>query len=173
MLFVQEKSGSYRKAPHKVILQEALQVSKKVLRSDTTITNQEIAVQAIGAQLCNLEEENIGCLFLNAPLKILGWEILFHGTVNSAHAYPRVIVKKAIEYNATAVIIAHNHPSGKTTPSRNDLLMTGTVMQALSVIDVKVLDHLIIGNEITSLQETGQIARLQEKMNQEDWRRLI
>ena len=79
MLYVCDRKGEYTEASKEVVLKEALKVSKKVFSSKKQIMSKETAIHAIGAQLCGLENEVIGCLFLNAPHKVLGWEILFHG----------------------------------------------------------------------------------------------
>lgn len=174
MLFVQETTGQYRVAPKEVVLQEALRLSDKVLNPDAkTIVDKDTAIIAIGNRLSNLEEEHIGFLFLNACHHVLKWEVLFYGTVNSATAYPRVVLKKAIEYNAVSIIIAHNHPSGNATPSRNDILFTGAIIRALSMIDVNVLDHVIVGDEMLSFADTGQMARIRSAIYQENWERFI
>ena len=169
MLYVCDRKGEYTEAPKEVVLKEALKVSKKVFSSKKQIMSKETAIQAIGAQLCGLENEVIGCLFLNAPHKVLGWEILFHGSVNKSYAYPRVVVQKALQYNAAAIILAHNHPSGAIKPSRQDLALTGTLLQALEVIDVVVLDHLIVGDEIYSFADNGHIAKIRQRVSSNIW----
>ncbi len=87
---------------------------------------------------------------------MLGYEELFYGTVDGASVHPREVVRRCIAHNAAAVILAHNHPSGIAEPSRADEQITDRLKQALALIDVRVLDHMIIGDgEITSLAERG------------------
>lgn len=170
MLYVYDDLGKYDIAPEEVIMKEAVRISNNVLASDIPITNKSLAMNAIGAQLCGREDEAIGCLFMNASHKVLGWEILFTGTVNKAVAYPRVFVKKALGYNAAAIIIAHNHPSGSITPSREDLSLTGVIIQALEFIDVAVLDHLIVGSEVVSLADQGHLASIRSRIAGNLWK---
>jgi DNA repair protein RadC len=83
---------------------------------------------------------------------------LFFGTVNSASVHPREVAKVALEKNASSVIVAHNHPSGSANPSRADILITKRLKAALEIIDIKLLDHFIIGKgEIVSLAGTGKL----------------
>jgi len=81
---------------------------------------------------------------------------MFNGTIDAASVYPREVVKRALEHNAAAVILAHNHPSGIAEPSQSDERITEKLKQALALIDVRILDHFIIGNgETVSLAERG------------------
>ena len=82
---------------------------------------------------------------------------LFIGTLNSAEVHPREVVKQALKYNANALIFAHNHPSGDAKPSQSDIQITKNLRDALALMDIKVLDHLVIGNEVVSLAESGQM----------------
>lgn len=96
------------------------------------------------------------CLFLDAGNKVLAEEILSHGTLRNAHVYPREVIKRALYHNAAAVIFVHNHPSGETEPSLQDKMITAQLKNALQLIDVKTLDHLIVGAEsVLSFAERG------------------
>jgi len=87
---------------------------------------------------------------------LIDWEKLFFGTVDSANVHPREVVKRALFHNASAVILSHNHPSRVAQPSESDRLMTENLKQALSLVDVRVLDHVIVGGGYTvSLAEHG------------------
>ena len=87
---------------------------------------------------------------------MLGFEELFYGTIDSAAVHPREIVKRALACNAAALILAHNHPSGVAEPSRADAALTGRVRDALALVDVRVLDHFVVGDgEVVSLAERG------------------
>ena len=81
---------------------------------------------------------------MNARHEVLTFREHFHGTIDSATVYPRVIVQTALEVNAAAVILAHNHPSGVAEPSESDRQITRKLMQALSLVDIRVLDHLVV-----------------------------
>lgn len=98
------------------------------------------------------------CLFLDQRHRVIALEELFAGTLNTAPVYPREVVKRALAHNAGAVIFAHNHPSGQADPSEADRLLTGRLKDALGMVDVRVLDHLVIGDrDVVSLNERGLI----------------
>lgn len=102
------------------------------------------------------EREGFIVLYLNNQNQVIGDELLFEGTINAANVYPREIVKSALSYNAAAVILAHNHPSGIAEPSQADVRITSRISEALALVDIRVLDHLIVGEgEVTSLAEIG------------------
>ncbi|EAA6407580.1 hypothetical protein DNY65_04755 [Salmonella enterica subsp. enterica serovar Moroto] len=103
-----------------------------------------------------LEREEFMVLFLNNQHQLLACETLFTGTINHTEVYPREIVKAALRYNAAAVILAHNHPSGTAEPSRADRLITSNLQNTLLLVDVRILDHFIIGHrDIVSFAERG------------------
>lgn len=95
-------------------------------------------------------------LFLNTQHCVIASEELFHGTLSQTSVYPREVVKRALFYNAAAVILAHNHPSGSTEPSQSDQLLTSALKQALALVDVTVLDHFVVSSGQTlSFAERG------------------
>lgn len=107
-------------------------------------------------KMAGLEREEFIVLFLNNQHQLLACETLFTGTINHTEVYPREIVKAALRYNAAAVILAHNHPSGTAEPSRADRLITSSLQNTLLLVDVRILDHFIIGyREIVSFAERG------------------
>lgn len=98
------------------------------------------------------------CLYLNNQHHVVKLEELFEGTIDSAAVYPREVVKRALFHDAAAVILAHNHPSGIAEPSSADIMITQRIKEALATIDVRVLDHLVIGDtQVVSLAERGAI----------------
>lgn len=106
--------------------------------------------------LTQLEHEVFGALFLDAQHRVIADEPLFRGTVTQASVYPREVVKAALHHNAAAVILYHNHPSGVTEPSRADEYLTQTLKSALSLVDVRILDHIIVAGVSTmSFAERG------------------
>ncbi len=108
------------------------------------------------AQLRDRQSEVFCCLFLDNRHRVLAFEELFRGTLNGTAVYPREIVKRALKLNAGAVILAHNHPSGVAEPSRADELLTSRLKEALTLVDVRLLDHLIVGDgETVSFSERG------------------
>ena len=97
-------------------------------------------------------------MFLNNKNRLIKFEELFHGTINKTNVYPRIIAQKALELNAGAVIFAHNHPSGNIEPSTSDKIITSRLIQTMELIDVRVLDHVIVGHSKTfSMAEHGMM----------------
>jgi DNA repair protein RadC len=109
-------------------------------------------------KLAELEHEVFVCLFLDAQHRIIAYEEMFRGTINQTSVYPREVVKAALAHNASAIIFAHNHPSGSAEPSRSDEIITQSLKGALSLVDVRTLDHVIVGKSQTmSFAERGLI----------------
>jgi DNA repair protein RadC len=107
-------------------------------------------------KLAPLEHEEFSVVFLSAQHHVLACESMFRGTLTQTSVYPREIVKHALRYNAGAVILAHNHPSGIAEPSRADEFLTQTLKQALSLVDVRVLDHFVVSTSgCVSFAERG------------------
>ena len=97
-------------------------------------------------------------LFLDNRHRVIRYEELFRGTIDGASVYPREVVRRALELNAAAMIVAHNHPSGVAEPSRADIEITDRLKKALALMDIRLLDHMIIGDsEVTSLAEQGHL----------------
>lgn len=94
-------------------------------------------------------------MFLDNRNRVIVYEELFFGTIDSATVHPRVVAQHALKYNAAALIVAHNHPSGSSVPSRADELITLRLKEALQLVDVRLLDHLIVGEHCISLAERG------------------
>ena len=98
------------------------------------------------AQLRGLPFEVFACLFLDNKQRLIAFEKLFQGTIDAAAVYPREVVRRAMGHNAAAVILAHNHPSGVAEPSQSDHAITRRLVEALGLVEVRVLDHLVIGD---------------------------
>lgn len=112
----------------------------------------------LSAKLRHLRHEVFGVMFLDNAHRVIAFEELFHGTINGASIYPRVVLQRALTLNAAAVIFAHNHPSGIAEPSSADRQITETLCNVLAVVDVRVLDHFVIGEtEAISFAERGLI----------------
>ena len=101
--------------------------------------------------------EEFAVLFLDSNHRLVKAETLFRGTLSQAAVYPREVVRGALACNAAAVVLAHNHPSGMPEPSRADEYLTQTLKAALSLVDVRVLDHLVVGDTVVSFAERGLI----------------
>lgn len=109
-------------------------------------------------KLAELEREVFAVLFLDNRHRLIKYEELFFGTIDGASVHPREVVKAALRHNAAAVIFAHNHPSGTPEPSRADESITRRLKDALSLVDIRVLDHIVVGGTDTvSLAERGLV----------------
>ncbi|MBA1316527.1 DNA repair protein RadC [Pseudomonas monteilii] len=110
------------------------------------------------AMLRHEASEVFGCLFLDTKHRPLAFETLFRGTIDRASVYPREVVRRALLHNAAALILCHNHPSGSIEPSQDDVHLTLSLKRGLALIDVRVLDHIIVGDgEPLSMVEQGWI----------------
>ena len=106
--------------------------------------------------LAEEEREQFGVMFMDSQHSVIAFEIVFMGTIAQTSVYPREVVKRALALNAAAVVLSHNHPSGSAEPSRADEFLTQTLKQALALVDVRVLDHVIVGGTKTvSFAERG------------------
>lgn len=132
-------------------------VTKRFTRSNY-LTSPDLTREFLQIILAKENRELFIVIFLDNQNGVLGYEILFQGTIDAAAVYPREIVKAVLVNNAAAVILAHNHPSGLPEPSFADQKITDRVIKALETIDVKVLDHLVVGgNNIVSFAERGML----------------
>ena len=143
-------------------LQAVLEMAKRhfneVLQRGSALTSPEITRAYLSAQLRGYSYEVFACLFLDNQHRVIKLDELFRGTIDGASVYPREVVKQALYHNAAAVIFAHNHPSGITEPSSADKHITEKLKQALSLFDIRVLDHFIIGDgEPYSFAEHGHL----------------
>ena len=100
--------------------------------------------------------EVFACLFLDARNRVISFDEMFHGTIDGASVHPREIVRRAIQRNAAGLIVAHNHPSGVAEPSRADRALTRRLRDAVELVDVRLLDHVVVGDgEVVSFAERG------------------
>ena len=155
MLFVKDQDGEYRPAPKKLVLTEANKLMGYQLRRGALILSSECAKAVIGCKLRGKQCEVFACLFLDAGIEFLPSRRCSQDTINHTTVHPREIVKEALQLNAEAVILAHNHPSGGSEPSSQDILLTTTLTNILKVIDVRILDHLVVGDEVTAFSDLG------------------
>jgi DNA repair protein RadC len=138
----------------------ALELSRRALRESLvrhgTLTSPETTRQFLHAQLRDREYEVFCCLYLDNRHRIIEFQEIFRGTIDGASVYPREVVKLALRQNAAAVIFAHNHPSGVAEPSAADERITSRLQKALALVDIRVLDHMIVGDgACVSLAERG------------------
>ncbi|AVP99398.1 hypothetical protein C7S18_20465 [Ahniella affigens] len=127
-------------------------------RHQTHLESPDRAAEYFRCLLAHRDREVFACAFLDTRLRLIEVEELFTGTLSQTEVHPREIVKRVLSHNAHAVILAHNHPSGSQEPSRADLLLTEKIVEALRLIDVRVLDHLIVaGDHTCSLAAKGMM----------------
>jgi DNA repair protein RadC len=137
-------------------LRRALRLLESQLTQTEAFTNPVTVKQYCQLQIGLERDEHFCALFLNTRHQLISFERLFRGTVDGASVYPRVVVRRCLELNASAVIFTHNHPSGIAEPSRDDAAITRRLKDALALIDVRVLDHIVVGiAETTSMAEQG------------------
>jgi len=143
-----------------VQLQACLEMAKRYLAEElqqgVNLTSSQDSKKYLITELRGESREVFSVLFLDNQHKVLAFERLFHGTLNAAAVYPRIVVEYVIKHRASAVILAHNHPSGVAEASLADKQITQLLVQALTLIDVRILDHMIVaGNQCYSFSEHG------------------
>ena len=140
------------------ILEKASDILLEKINNSDVISNPKDTRTFLKFKLSALEYEVFAVIFLNNRHQIITYKELFRGTIDGASVYPREVVKEALAVNATSIIIAHNHPSGVAEPSQADERITLRLKEALGFMDIRLLDHLIIGfDETVSLAERGVI----------------
>lgn len=144
-----------------VQLQATLEMAKRYLQGGLQqapiMDSPQKIKDYLALHLAHESREVFGVVLLNSQHALIVYQPLFFGTINAAEVHPREVVKLALQHNAAAAIVAHNHPSGNLTPSRSDIAITRKLAQALDLIDVRLLDHIILarGGGALSLRETG------------------
>ena len=140
-------------------LQAVLEMGRRHLFENVSrgnaLTSPADTRQFLAAHLRDFSHEVFAALFLDQRHRVICYEELFTGTIDGASVHPREVVKKALSYNAAAIIFAHNHPSGVAEPSTADERITRRLKDALSLVDVRVLDHFVVGDDIVSFAERG------------------
>lgn len=143
-------------------LQAVLEMARRYLREQLdrgdALTSPQQTGDYLRTRLAGYPYEVFACLFLDNRHRVIEYEELFRGTIDGTSVHPREVVRRALAHNAAALILAHNHPSGVAEPSQADLSITRQLRSALALVDVRVLDHLIIGNgESVSLAARGDM----------------
>ncbi|GHZ26329.1 DNA repair protein [Vibrio cholerae] len=137
------------------ILEHAAEIlAHRYVRGDA-LTNPDATKEYIRCKLGAYEREVFALLLLDNQNRLIEFKELFHGTIDAASVYPREVVKVVLEVNAATVILAHNHPSGDVTPSQADRRITERLKDALALVDVRVLDHIVVGKDSVSFAERG------------------
>lgn len=138
-------------------IDKALEILGSYMRSSSLpFSAPSLTKNYLCLQLGNLPHEVFGVMFLDGQNRLIVFEQMFRGTLTETSVYPREVVIQALKHGAAAVVLAHNHPSGALKPSRADIALTDTLRQALALVDVRVLDHIIVGgNAGISMAEQG------------------
>ncbi len=140
-------------------LQAALELARRslaeTLRREDCLASPAQTRAYLGACLRDYDHEVFACLMLDNRNRVIAFREMFRGTIDGASVYPREVVKQALADNAAAIIFAHNHPSGVCEPSQADIRITENLKRALALVDIRVLDHVIVGDGMTCLSEQG------------------
>lgn len=142
-----------------VQMQAVVEMSRRYLQEKiqrgNAMNNVEDVKNYLQSRLQHYPFEVFACLFLDNKHRVIEYEELFRGTIDAASVHPREVLRRVLQHNAAAIVLAHNHPSGVAEPSQSDSQITRKLQEALGLIDVRVLDHFIIGDEIVSFAERG------------------
>ena len=148
--------GPAKRAQFEAAMELARRSLKDDMRSASALTSPGAVRDYLRLAIAGRENEVFVCLWLDAQHRVISFDELFRGTLTQTSVYPREIVKAGLKANAAAVIFAHNHPSGVAQPSQADELLTRNLKEALSLVDIKVLDHFIVaGHQTLSFAERG------------------
>lgn len=140
------------------ILAAAEAIHERRLKRLGAISEPSVAGSYLRAHCGHLEREVFGCLYLDTRHRILSCEDLFFGTIDGAEVHPREVVRRGLLLNSAAVVAFHNHPSGNLEPSAADRAVTAQLKQALALVDIRLLDHLVVSAEgFTSLAARGWV----------------
>lgn len=146
------------RAQEDALIAQAMRILDGRIKGGDALSDPAVAGRYLKLRLQPNEREVFAALFLNARHQALAYEELFQGTVDGAEIHPREVAKAALRYNASAVIVAHNHPSGNPEPSAADRAVTARLKSALATVDIRLLDHFVIGQgEPTSMAAKGWV----------------
>lgn len=155
-LLVRDEAGDYRPADADEVLRAAQRLLAQQLRGCEALSSPQAVRDFLRVKLGALQHEVFAVLMLDAQHRVIEYVELFRGSVSQTSVYPREVVKESLARNAAALILVHNHPSGVAEPSRADEFLTQTLKTALSLVDVRVLDHMVVaGTDLVSFAERG------------------
>lgn len=155
-LLVRDARGRYRRATADAILEAARQVIDQKMQRGADFSSPADVKAYLRAKLAGLDHEVFAVLFLDNRHRLIEYVEMFRGTLDGASVHPREVVKEALRLNAAAVILAHPHPSGSPQPSAADKAITRQLREALALIEVRTLDHILVaGNNTVSFAEHG------------------
>ncbi len=146
-----------REAEDRIVALGVAIMERRLERGDA-MTDPKMAGHYCAGKIRNYDREVFGVLFLDNRHRMVGFELLFYGTIDGAEVHPREVARAALRMNAAAIIVCHNHPSGSTEPSAADRAVTLRLRDALALLDIRLLDHFVIGDgPPTSLAARGWI----------------
>lgn len=155
-ILIRDAKGEYQPASTDQILDAARRVMDQLVQRGIQMTSPTTVKDYLTVKLSTYEYEVFAVLFLDNQNRLIEYVEMFRGTIDSASVHPREVVKETLSRNAAAVILAHNHPSGWVEPSEADKHITNRLKDALSLVDVRVLDHLVVaGAQTVSFAERG------------------
>jgi DNA repair protein RadC len=154
-LYVREGEAFYEAPVRQVLLQAQELIDQQFHRQCSVPFNAQLVRVFLKIHLGRYDHEVFAVLFLDSSHRLIEYVELFRGTVDTSQVHPREVIKEALARNAAAVILAHNHPSGVAEPSQRDLRMTRRLKEALDLVGVKIVDHMIVGESIASFVELG------------------
>ena len=154
-LYVRDDFGFREAQPSDVLERAQALLAQRYRVGSPVLTSPALTREFLRVHLGACDHEIFGVLHLDGRHRLIAIENLFRGTIDSASIYPREVVKAALTHNAAAIVLYHNHPSGRSEPSAADELITRRLKEALALIDVRVLDHLIVAESIYSFAEHG------------------
>ncbi len=156
VLLVRDVAGDYRQIGADQVLQAAQQVLLERVRGSDVLSSPQFVRDYLRMRLSGLEHEIFAVVHLDSQNRVIDYVEMFRGSVSQTSVYPREVVRECILRNSAGLLLVHNHPSGSAQPSRADEVLTQTLKTALSLIDVRVLDHLIVaGSDTLSMAERG------------------
>jgi DNA repair protein RadC len=154
--FFRNEAGFLEPATPHQLLEAALKIIGQQLKRETTFVSPRMVHDYMRLKIGQLEHEIFAILLLDTQNRLLAYEEVFRGTIDTCMVHPREVLKIALANNAACVILAHNHPSGMAEPSQNDRRITERLRDALTLVDIRVLDHLVVGGDtVVSFAERG------------------
>jgi DNA repair protein RadC len=152
-------SGTQYTFDRPITRHELLRVAEEAIAADyargEAFTDPKQVMQFFALRLAGLPNERFDVAFLDSRLRLIAVETLFNGTIDGCEIHPRVVVTRALTLNAAALVLAHQHPSGDATPSAADRAITARLREALALVDVRVLDHIVVGATPVSMAAMG------------------
>ena len=156
--FCQQKGlGKAKFAQLQAVMEMAGRHLSESIKLQDCLTSPADTIAYLNSQLRDRQHEVFACVMLDNRNRVIAFREMFRGTIDGASVYPREVVKQALADNAASVILAHNHPSGVAEPSQADIRITERLKKALALVDIRVLDHVIVGDETFCFSERGLI----------------